>query len=123
MTSLLITGAGRGIGLAITRHLSERGWDVYATARSSDDLRDLANLRHVHAIALDITDRAAVARLHEQSTEGREDRRSRSHVPTPEASLPVRQRQPRPTCTCVGDPDSRHRRTVRWRHNILRSSP
>ena len=66
MTSVLVTGAGRGIGLAITRHLSERGWDVYATARSTDDLRDLANVRHVHAIALDITDRAAVARLHEQ---------------------------------------------------------
>lgn len=66
MTSVLVTGAGRGIGLAITRHLSERGWDVYATARSTDDLRDLANLRNVHAIALDITDRAAVARLHEQ---------------------------------------------------------
>ena len=66
MTSVLVTGAGRGIGLAITRHLSERGWDVYATARSTGDLRDLANLRNVHAIALDITDRAAVARLHEQ---------------------------------------------------------
>ena len=66
MTSVLVTGAGRGIGLAITRHLSERGWDVYATGRSTDDLRDLANVRNVHAIALDITDRAAVARLHEQ---------------------------------------------------------
>ena len=277
MTSGLVTGAGRGIGLAITRHLSERGWDVYATARSTDDLRDLANVRHVHAIALDITDRAAVARLHEQlpsqldgvvnnagiivqgpvetvpledlsqqlevnvtaqiavvqavlpqlreargrvvfmssvsglitlpgtgaysaskyalesladalrmelrpwripvsliepgptrtdmwggalddydrmtsqlspahrelyashlagnrkllgrmqklagdPAEGREGRRSRAHIPTPEASLPVRQRQPRPTCTRVGDPDSRHRRLVRWRHHILRSS-
>jgi NAD(P)-dependent dehydrogenase (short-subunit alcohol dehydrogenase family) len=66
MRSVLVTGAGRGIGLAITKHLSERGWDVYATARSTDDLRALATLRNVHAIALDITDRAAVARLHEQ---------------------------------------------------------
>jgi NAD(P)-dependent dehydrogenase (short-subunit alcohol dehydrogenase family) len=30
--SALVTGASRGIGLAITRHLSNQGWDVYATA-------------------------------------------------------------------------------------------
>lgn len=50
MPSVLVTGAGRGIGLAITRHLSERGWDVYATALSADDLRDLGRLSHVHPI-------------------------------------------------------------------------
>lgn len=66
MPSVLVTGAGRGIGLAITRHLSERGWDVYATALSADDLRDLGRLSHVHPIQLDITDRAAVATLPEQ---------------------------------------------------------
>jgi NAD(P)-dependent dehydrogenase (short-subunit alcohol dehydrogenase family) len=64
MPSALVTGASRGIGLAITRHLSERGSDLHATTRSTDDLRDLAYVRHVQAIALDITDRAA--RLHEQ---------------------------------------------------------
>jgi NAD(P)-dependent dehydrogenase (short-subunit alcohol dehydrogenase family) len=63
MPSVLVTGAGRGIGLAITRHLSERGWDVYATARSDADLRDLGRLPHVHPIQLDITDRSAVAAL------------------------------------------------------------
>src|SRR5205823_8385057 len=35
MPSVLVTGAGRGIGLAITEHMSGRGWDVYATARSN----------------------------------------------------------------------------------------
>jgi len=64
--SVLVTGAGRGIGLAITRHLSDRGWEVYATARSADDLRDLGRLPNVHPLPLDITDRSAVARLHEQ---------------------------------------------------------
>jgi NAD(P)-dependent dehydrogenase (short-subunit alcohol dehydrogenase family) len=66
MPSVLVTGAGRGIGLAITRHMSERGWDVYATARSADDLRDLGGLSHVHPLQLDITDRSAVAKLPEQ---------------------------------------------------------
>lgn len=65
MPSVLVTGAGRGIGLAITRHLSDRGWDVHVTARSADDLRDLGQLPNVHPIQLDITDRSAVAALGE----------------------------------------------------------
>lgn len=65
MPSVLVTGASRGIGLAITRHLSERGWDVYATARSAADLSDLGQLANVRPIQLDVTDRAAVAGLHE----------------------------------------------------------
>lgn len=64
--SVLVTGASRGIGLAITRHLSERGWDVYATARSADDLRALGRLPHVHPLQLDITDRSAIASLPDQ---------------------------------------------------------
>jgi NAD(P)-dependent dehydrogenase (short-subunit alcohol dehydrogenase family) len=64
MPSVLVTGASRGIGLAITRHLSDRGWDVHATSRSAADLRDLEQLPNVHPIQLDITDRSAVAGLH-----------------------------------------------------------
>lgn len=63
MPSVLVTGAGRGIGLAITRHLSDRGWDVHATARSATDIRDLGRLPRVHPIQVDITDRSAVASL------------------------------------------------------------
>ncbi|MGI9124682.1 MAG: SDR family oxidoreductase [Mycobacterium sp.] len=63
MPSVLVTGAGRGIGLAITEHMSRRGWEVYATARSSDALANLDRLPHVHAIPLDITDRSAIAAL------------------------------------------------------------
>lgn len=66
MRSVLVTGASRGIGLAIARHLSEHGWEVYATARSDDDLRELGRLPNVHPVQLDVTDRAAVARLPEQ---------------------------------------------------------
>ena len=63
MPSVLVTGAGRGIGLAITRHLSARGWDVYATARSDAALADLARLPGVHPTRLDISDRASLAAL------------------------------------------------------------
>jgi len=66
MPTVLVTGAGRGIGWAITRHLSNGGWDVYATARSAADRKDLGRLPHVHPIQLDLTDRSAIARLSEQ---------------------------------------------------------
>src|SRR5437868_5009929 len=64
--SVLVTGAGRGIGLAITERMSARGWDVYATARSADALRTLQRIPNVHAIPLDITDRSALAGLADQ---------------------------------------------------------
>ncbi len=63
MPSVLVTGAGRGLGLAITRHLSTHGWEVYATARSEDALRELAAIPHVHPTRLDVTDRASVSAL------------------------------------------------------------
>ena len=63
MPSVLVTGAGRGIGLAITRHLSARGWDVYATARSESALADLARLPGVHPTRLDMSDRASLSAL------------------------------------------------------------
>lgn len=63
MPSVLVTGAGRGIGLAITQHMSRRGWDVYATARSDTALERLDSVQNVRAIALDITDRDAIAAL------------------------------------------------------------
>ncbi len=66
MPSVLVTGAGRGIGLAITEHMSQRGWDVYATARSDTALSRLDQLPNVHAIPLDVTDRASIAKLSDQ---------------------------------------------------------
>src|SRR5215207_3947592 len=63
MPSVLVTGAGRGIGLAITEHMSRQGWDVYATARSDAALHSQDRMPNVHAIPLDITDRSAIAAL------------------------------------------------------------
>ena len=66
MPSVLVTGAGRGIGLTITEHMSERGWDVYAAARSESALHRLGRIPNVHPVALDITDRSAIAALPDQ---------------------------------------------------------
>ena len=66
MPSVLVTGAGRGIGLAITEHMSCRGWNVYATARSGIVLNSLDRIPNVYAIALDITDRSGIAALPDQ---------------------------------------------------------
>lgn len=63
MPAVLVTGAGRGIGLAIAEHMSARGWDVYAAARSGAALDSLDRLPNVHPIPLEVTDRSAVAAL------------------------------------------------------------
>lgn len=63
MPSVLVTGASRGIGLAVTRHMSERGWEVYAGARSDSALQELAGMTGVRPVRLEITDRDSVAAL------------------------------------------------------------
>src|SRR3954467_6537558 len=66
MPSVLVTGAGRGIGLAITEHMSGRGWDVFATARPDTALNRLDRMSNVHAIRLDIADGASPSKLSDQ---------------------------------------------------------
>lgn len=57
----LITGASRGLGLALARGLAERGWNLIITARDAQQLRlvrdELAARTHVAALAGDVTDR------------------------------------------------------------------
>ncbi len=57
MTTALITGASRGLGLALTTHLSGHGWRVVVDARSAADLSAAtAGLAGVTAVAGDVTD-------------------------------------------------------------------
>ncbi|MFN2564533.1 MAG: SDR family NAD(P)-dependent oxidoreductase [Gemmatimonadaceae bacterium] len=58
----LITGASRGLGLALARGLAARGWNLIFTARDPERLRavrdELARITHVAALAGDVTDPA-----------------------------------------------------------------
>src|SRR4051794_34108720 len=56
----VVTGASKGIGLAITRALIEEGARVVAGARSTDSL---AGLERVTAVALDLASPEGPARL------------------------------------------------------------
>lgn len=51
--SILITGCSSGIGLASARTMKERGWRVFATARTEDDLARLRDDLGVESLYLD----------------------------------------------------------------------
>ncbi|RSN01113.1 short-chain dehydrogenase [Nonomuraea sp. WAC 01424] len=59
----LITGASRGLGLALARSLAEAGWNLVLTARGAQELRQAADELGATAIPGDVTDPAHVARL------------------------------------------------------------
>lgn len=58
----LVTGASRGLGLALARALAGRGWNLIITARDGERLRrvrdELASVTHVAYLAGDVTDPA-----------------------------------------------------------------
>lgn len=60
---IVVTGANRGIGLAIARLSAARGHDVHGTARVPDEARELAAIRGVTVHALDVRSDASAASL------------------------------------------------------------
>jgi NAD(P)-dependent dehydrogenase (short-subunit alcohol dehydrogenase family) len=60
MSTAIITGASRGLGLALARALAQRGWSLVLDARGAEDLERAAHelSRHtkVQAIAGDVSD-------------------------------------------------------------------
>jgi NAD(P)-dependent dehydrogenase (short-subunit alcohol dehydrogenase family) len=68
MPTLLITGAGRGLGLEFARQYAADGWSVLACARTPEHARDLADLAgaadsRVTVYPLDVVDAASIERL------------------------------------------------------------
>ncbi|MFI6601804.1 SDR family NAD(P)-dependent oxidoreductase [Nonomuraea sp. NPDC050536] len=61
----LITGASRGLGLALARSLAGAGWSLVLTARGADDLRRVASELGATAIPGDVTEAAHIERLAE----------------------------------------------------------
>jgi len=57
--SILITGCSTGIGRTAALGMKRRGWTVFATARTPQDIADL-EAHGLHALHLDYTDRAAI---------------------------------------------------------------
>ena len=54
--SVLVTGAGKGIGRAIARMLAERGASVVAVSRTAEDLETLAARSACRTVAADLAD-------------------------------------------------------------------
>ena len=66
-TTVLVTGANRGIGLEFVRQYAARGWRVIATCRSPDSARELNELAardaDIRVEQLDVTDAASIEQL------------------------------------------------------------
>ena len=62
MSTVLIIGASRGIGLALARQYAAAGDRVIATARSDDDLRTLRELG-AQGLRVDVADPASISGL------------------------------------------------------------
>lgn len=67
MKNVLITGAGRGIGLALTKEFLAHGYRVLATYRRENAALDLINLSRENPlltiVSLDVSDEATLGRL------------------------------------------------------------
>ena len=64
MTTIFITGAGRGIGFELARQSVEKGWNVIGSVRSSDAQSELARkLPEIAVVKFDVTDHAAIEKV------------------------------------------------------------
>ncbi|MCQ8183883.1 SDR family oxidoreductase [Parvularcula maris] len=70
MTTVLITGANRGIGLELTRHYAGEGATVHACCRTPSEARELSGIAgSVHIHQLDTTDHGRLGELAKEISE------------------------------------------------------
>jgi NAD(P)-dependent dehydrogenase (short-subunit alcohol dehydrogenase family) len=65
VSTVLVTGANRGLGLEFARQYAANGWQVFAACRAPGSARDLqkiakANEGRVHLLAMDVSDTTSV---------------------------------------------------------------
>ncbi|MGY4646685.1 SDR family NAD(P)-dependent oxidoreductase [Mycobacterium sp. URHB0021] len=65
MPSVLVTGAGRGIGKSIVERLAAAGWDVIAGVRTEQDAAAVTTLNphRISSVILDVTDAGHITAL------------------------------------------------------------
>lgn len=64
MTTIMITGAGRGIGFQLAKQSLEKGWKVIGSVRTVEAQRELAEkLPQMAVLNFDVTDHAAVEKV------------------------------------------------------------
>ena len=64
MTTILITGAGRGIGFELARQSVEKGWNVIGSVRTVEAQRELAQkLPQIAVLNFDVTDHKAIEKV------------------------------------------------------------
>jgi len=67
--TVLVTGAGKGIGYATAILMAQRGAQVVALSRSQPDLDALSNTIHCKTITVDLADAAATLAAVQQASE------------------------------------------------------
>lgn len=63
MSTILISGANRGIGLELARQFSAGGWSVIGTARDPGSAEELAALPQTRVLPLEVTSDASIKAL------------------------------------------------------------
>ena len=70
LKAVLVTGASSGIGRKVTERLAAEGYFVYAGARKESDLKELASIKNVRPLQLDVTSAADISAAVDTITKG-----------------------------------------------------